>query len=126
MGKPLNKFLYWLPAILYMALIFYLSSRPAASLVKSMPILLGFKLVHIVEYGFLFYLIRFALLRTTALKSAHLFFVALELTVIYGLTDELHQVFVPFRTGNLLDAFVNGVGAVVVQAGILLRARRRI
>ena len=57
-----KKILYWLPAISYMALIFVISSYPVKA-----PVLekLSDKLIHVVEYAVLVYLIAFALYKTT-------------------------------------------------------------
>ena len=125
MKAALKKPLYWLPAILFMVLIFCLSSRPAAGLVKSLPILLGIKIVHIVEYGFLFFLVRFAILNTTSLKQNQLFTLSFIITVLYGLSDELHQAFVPSRTASIADVIANGIGAALAQLGIQIRLKRR-
>lgn len=102
-----------------MGYIFYLSSHPVAEIVKWFPIIARLKLVHMVEYGFLYYLYWWALRKTTSFDNTEAFSVAFMLTLIYGLTDEFHQIFVIGRTARLMDAIANMVGAVVVQAGIL-------
>ncbi len=53
---------------------------------------------------------------------------ALALAVLYGLTDEIHQAFVPNRTFALADSSIDSLGAVVSQLFIYLRhvARRRV
>lgn len=121
----LNKLSYWIPAILYMTFIFCLSSRPAAEIVKCLPIILGLKIVHMIEYGMLFYLIRFATIRTTSFKGWGIFLFSLALTILYSLSDEFHQMFVPSRSASLVDVLANGVGAALVQCGINLRTKLR-
>ena len=76
-----------------MALIFFISSRPAAEAAKAVPMFFGIKFVHIVEYGILFYLLRFAVTKTANLRSREIFMVSIMLTTLYGLSDELHQSF---------------------------------
>jgi VanZ family protein len=102
-----------------MALIFYLSSRPAGEAFKRFPIIAKLKLVHIIEYGILYYLFWFAIKKTTTYNKMEIFMLALFSTVLYGLTDELHQVFVAERTARLVDAFANGVGACLAEIGRL-------
>ena len=125
MKAALKKLLYWLPAILFMTLIFYLSSRPAAGLIKSFPIFLGIKIVHIAEYGFLFFLVRSAVINTASLKPNRVFLLSFVITVLYGLSDEFHQALVPSRSASVLDVMANGIGAALVQLGIQIRSNRR-
>jgi len=41
--------------------------------------------------------------------------VSIGLAVVYALSDEYHQTFVPGRNGNLLDVAVDGAGASVAM-----------
>jgi VanZ family protein len=102
-----------------MALIFYLSSQPAPEQLRRFPIIAKLKLVHMLEYGIMYYLFWFAIYKTTAYNKMEMFMLAFMLTVLYGLIDELHQVFVPERTARLIDAFANGVGACLAEIGRL-------
>jgi VanZ family protein len=110
---------YWTAAILYMALIFYLSSRPAPELAKEIPIIYKLKIVHIVEYGVLSTLLFFAARETTELSQTEAASFAVAMVLLYGATDELHQVFVPMRSASVADIIANCVGATMAQAGIL-------
>jgi VanZ family protein len=110
-----NKFLYWLPAILYMLLIFILSSFPAPEPLRKVPIIYDIKLVHIVEYGVLSLLYTFALQNTTTLNYKQILWTSVFLTVAYGITDEIHQYFVPQRTCKLSDVLGNLLGALLFQ-----------
>ena len=108
----------WLPAALYMGLIFYLSS-----LANPLPVLtlhVWDKLLHATEYAAL------GLLLLRALKGEHLpwrtaLLLALLLTSLYGASDEWHQSFVPGRDSEITDWYADtmggGLGAV---AGLLL------
>ena len=111
----LPKFIYWLPAILYMLLIFGLSCYPAPEPIRKIPIIYDIKLVHIVEYGVLSLLYAFALLNTTSLNYKQIFWTSVLLTVAYGITDELHQCFVPQRTCKLSDVLGDLLGALLFQ-----------
>ena len=119
----LKKILVWLPAVLYMALIFYLSSRPAPPAAKELPIILQMKVVHLFEYGFLSLLFYWALANTTGLSQARCFLWAVVLTVLYGVTDEIHQLFVPTRTASFWDLVANFIGASLTQ-GVIFLVRR--
>ena len=108
-----------------MVLVFFLSSFPAPESVKEAPIVYKIKLVHLIEYGLLSFLFWLPLSKTTALKPGEIAILAIMLTILYGATDELHQVFVPFRTGNNIDLIVNGAGATIVQMAILFYKKRK-
>jgi VanZ family protein len=104
-----------------MAFIFYMSSRAAPEEVKWLPIIAKLKLVHIIEYGILYLLFLWPIRKTTTLANIEAFSVAFMLILIYGLTDEFHQIFVVGRTASLVDAVANGVGAVLMQGCIILK-----
>ncbi|MBU2589738.1 MAG: VanZ family protein [Nanoarchaeota archaeon] len=105
---------YWLPVLLYSGLIFYLSS-----LSKPIPdvLLVEFsysdKLLHIIEYFILAFLV-FRLLNFYKVSKAYLY--AIILTVLYGITDEIHQLFVPGRFFSVYDIMANSIGALLVFA----------
>jgi VanZ family protein len=50
---------------------------------------------------------------------------ALLLAVLYGVSDEVHQAFVPGRTPSALDVLADGVGALAAVAGAWLWQRLR-
>jgi VanZ family protein len=114
----MSKFKYWAPAILYMALVFWLSSRPSPEQIRLIPIIAGLKVVHIIEYGFLYLLFWWALTNTTAFKWTGIFALALTFTVLYGMSDEFHQLFVASRTCRFMDVVADGVGGILVQGSI--------
>ena len=104
-----------------MALIFCLSSRPVMNELKWFPIIAKLKLIHIIEFGILYFLARHAIVKTTTYNKIEAFALALSITILYGLTDEFHQIFVLGRTARLVDVVADGVGAIIVAAGISLR-----
>jgi VanZ family protein len=63
------------------------------------------KAAHFTEYGILFWL----LIRGPMAQRPYL---ALMLCVVYALTDEGHQVFVPGRTASLYDVALDSTGAL--------------
>jgi VanZ family protein len=116
----MSKFKYWLPAIFYVALIFYLSSRPAPDELRCIPIIAKLKVVHIIEYGILYLLACYSIVKTTTYSKLEVFALALMITVLYGLTDEFHQIFVVGRTARFADVIADVVGGILSQAGITI------
>ncbi len=112
MFQSKRHWLFCAPALIYMALIFALSSRPAPGFIEQWPILLGMKLVHLVEYGALAGLWTFGLLRSTTWPPRHALACSVALTFAWGVTDEVHQAFVPGRTPAAADAFTNLAAAL--------------
>ncbi|WP_447971633.1 VanZ family protein [Nitrospira sp. M1] len=107
--------IYWLPVILYAGLIVFLSSlsSPGVSFITIIP---GFddKIIHAVEYAILAILCYRALLHTTT--HNRLFYspmLAITAAVVFGITDEIHQAFVPLRQPDVWDVLADGIGASV-------------
>ena len=111
-----------LPAILWAVLIFVASSIPNAALPE---IRLSDKIVHLVIYLILCVLIdralthqrRFQLLARWSLGCAVL------LTVLYGVSDELHQSFTPGRDASLGDIAADSIGAILFLGYALIKKR---
>ncbi len=102
----------WAPVVLYMALIFYVSSRPDVSIPEGRWI--SDKSTHVLAYAALGVLFVRALVgglpaRITSATAL----LAVALTTAYGATDEFHQLFVPGRNGELLDLTADAIGAVL-------------
>jgi VanZ family protein len=101
-----------------MAIIFIQSSFPSVELPKVE--LIGFdKILHFGVYGLLVILCYISLTHQSKLalfsKSPYLW--AVIITSIYGLTDEIHQYFVPNRSCEFQDWIADFIGALI---GILL------
>jgi len=94
----------YLPPILWMAAIFILSSIPGTEFPKE-PFPNCDKVVHIIEYAIL------GILWYRTLKNK--IFLVLAIGIIYGLSDEFHQLFVPFRQFSILDWITDAAGIVI-------------
>lgn len=109
------KFFRFLPAIIWMGIIFYLSSGPT----DSVPIhdttsrFIFFKSLHVITY---------AILYSTYFLASKKRGLSLFLTILYGITDEFHQSYVPGRTARVTDLIFDSLGGVL---GLLLMARFR-
>lgn len=103
-----------------MALLFWLSSRAVPEQTRWFPIIAKLKIIHMIEYGILFLLVQFALIRTTVYRPIEIFLLSLMSVVLYGLTDEFHQIFVVGRTARLEDVVADGVGGILTGAIVKL------
>ena len=99
---------YWLPPFAYAALIFYLSSLPGTTYFPQF--FSADKLLHLGEYGILGYLLARAL-GCCHLRKKILFITAFSGCLVYGISDELHQLFVPHRCTSIMDVIADGVGS---------------
>lgn len=108
----------WLPPILWMAGIFYLSSQPSLPHAPDpwLDVLIK-KLGHANEYAVLFLL--FVRAWSTLRSARARLDISWIATAIYALSDELHQSFVPGRHCKWYDVVIDVSGALLVW--LLLR-----
>jgi VanZ family protein len=106
---------YWAPVWGYAGLIFYLSSLSDPE--QSLPSLLSDvsdKILHGVEYAALGAMCYRAFRWGSHERLApHALALAMILASLYGLTDELHQWFVPFRDSAWQDWLADSIGAAI-------------
>lgn len=101
---------YWGPVLLYCSIIVYLSSLSYPSQhLPSFFSALSDKLVHGVEYGILGILLYRALRHTT--RTVQTIGVAIFCAAAFGISDELHQWYVPHRHADLWDVVADVSGA---------------
>ena len=115
-GVTIQVFWYWLPAVLYAGMIFYLSaqSHPEEQLPSFVLKDVSDKVLHAVEYAGLAVLCYRAFRWAAGPSVARQAFVLAIVTAsIYGVTDEVHQFFVPFRESSWLDWLADTAGATV-------------
>jgi VanZ family protein len=77
------------------------------------------KSAHCFEYGILFLLVNRAFTLTSTLSRRACAAAAIAVTVLYSLSDEWHQSFVPGRSSSFSDCLVDTYGAVVALAWVL-------
>lgn len=106
-----NQIAYWLPVYLYAALIFFISSQPVLPAVMTGNIYYTYML-HTIQYFGLSLLLFRALLKSKFKERAFLF--AILIAVAYGITDEIHQIFVPGRIFSPVDVLFNGIGSSLI------------
>jgi len=138
----MKKILSWLPAVLIMSMIFAFSSKPAdISGQSSMTIAnciysiyesitgrvkteeerlntletldhIVRKAAHVTEFAMLGAAFAWPL-HLSGLKGFRLAWVSIGLTVVYAMTDEFHQIFVPGRSGEIKDVGIDTLGAFI-------------
>jgi VanZ family protein len=105
---------YWGPVALYAGFIFYLSSQSV--LPDTLPSFvenLGDKAHHMMTYGF-FGLLWYRAFRWSAgpWGASRAVLLAILAATLYGITDEVHQSFVPLRDADPWDVAADALGAV--------------
>lgn len=110
--SPSSTSLRFLPALAWMGLIFYLSNQ---SKLPEVPTLSGQAtsiLGHFSVYGVLAVLLWWAM-GPLDLAPRQRILLAFAGAVLYGVTDEFHQSFIPGRTPDVRDLLVDAIGATV-------------
>jgi VanZ family protein len=104
--------LVYIPLIVYWLILLAATSFPS----EKVPTLgVGDKFKHFAAYFILAFLLNLALLvqnkyKTLKEKAAP---AALFISIIYGILDELHQIFIPGRSCEFLDWVADASGAIL-------------
>ena len=132
---------YWLPPLLWMALIWSVSSDLGSAyhsaglfgwIVSALvpwatPAQIGLahvvlrKVGHVAEYAILAGLWFRTLAAGRRLPSAHSALAALAISVAWAIVDEVHQSFVPSRSGSSLDVILDSTGATLALLTLRMR-----
>ena len=112
---------YWAPVVGYAGLIFSLSalSHPEEQLPSFVLKGISDKVLHAVEYAMLAFLcyraFRWAAGPVVARQAVVL---AIVTASVFGITDEVHQLFVPLREASWQDWLADTVGARLAAVGV--------
>jgi len=110
MKRKVALIVSWAPILLYSGLIFFLSSLSHPPIPGGIPNL--DKILHLVEYSVWGFLFSMALRTTWPGLSFRTGIVLASLGgILYGLSDEFHQMFVSGRMADLADNVFDGIGA---------------
>ena len=110
-----NFRLYWFPVISWAILIFVLSSMPAFPK-KLEPLLVIDEIPHMIEYAIFAVLLARAFNNSSRVEFKKNFRILTVICVIvYGISDEWHQSFVPNRVACFSDIFYDTVGGIIGQ-----------
>ena len=112
-----NIFWFWLPPIAYMLAIFFMSAQSNPQIGGETPDYV----LHALEYFLLaLWLIRLLLSRPQDKHGftqwQRLCLTGMLLTIAYGVTDEIHQYFIPGRHCSLHDILADSFGAFAAYA----------
>ncbi len=129
MNPKLKTVLRWLPASIWMLMIFLFSNQPGggsgalSKLIMSYLAEVGIdfqawfgadavwvlrKCAHFTEYMILYFLLHFALTSRIPWQKAR-WWAALGV-LLYASSDEIHQLFIPGRVGDILDVAIDTMG----------------
>lgn len=117
---------WWGPPLAIMAAIFWLSSIPAGEIkpvsdalggwldgwlgrVPWLPAIEWLKVGHVIGYGLLGMSLYRAMLRVSAQPFAY----SLAIVLLYAISDEVHQQFVPGRSGSWQDVLLDAAAAAL-------------
>lgn len=133
----MKKVLYFLPAIVIMVLIFLGSNDPASGeksdfitkfIWKIIDSLFNYnhdyaqelgtsyivrKIAHMTEYSFLNFSFYFALTKSFNNSFKKNIITSVLLSLLYSITDEFHQTFVPGRVGTYQDVLIDFSGMLL-------------
>ena len=107
---------YWLPLILYCLFIYIQSAHPSPEQIPSIPFI--DKVLHCAAYGIMGILF-YRAYQTLRIKNniQMLMLLSVVSASLYGISDEIHQSFVPFREAEVADVIADMLGAA---SGVLL------
>ncbi len=109
----------YLPPLVWMAVIFWFSSHQRLQVSPVFAVQFAiFKTLHVIEYALLSALWVRALRYSTDWKLKTVLMVAVGITIVYAVSDEVHQSFVPTREAAPRDVVIDVVGACI-GAGIV-------
>lgn len=125
-----SKYIAWILVVGWMGCIFYLSHQPASSsselstgimsfllsIIKWLPFQFDQTIVHFfIRKGahFFAYLILGMLVCHALNINRFRFFVALTICIVYAITDEVHQLFIEGRSGEVRDVVIDSFGSIV-------------
>lgn len=115
-GRSLPPWAHWSAVAAYAGVIFFLSAQsyPEEYLPYSLLEELGDKVLHGIEFGILAVLCYRAFRYAAGpWASRQALILAVVTAIAYGLTDEIHQAFVPLREADAMDLMADGLGAVL-------------
>ena len=117
---------YTVATLLYCGMIFALSSQsePPAGDWGLLDLPGMDKVAHGILYAGLAGLVSLGLWRSNETPRAPvLFWLPILFAVLYGLSDEVHQLYVPGRTFEWMDLLADGLGATMVQVPLFAYLR---
>lgn len=78
---------------------------------------------HMTEYAVFTCTVMFALY-VCGLRSGFMYLTAVAVTFVYAASDEIHQLFVPGRSGQFTDVLIDTAGGIIAATVVCLFRRR--
>lgn len=102
----MKKIIRFIPAIIWMCVIFYFSSRQTTGIGGDSYWyrFLILKTFHLIEYAVLFVLIDFAINKKIT---------SILISYLYAVSDEIHQSFTPGRMPKFTDTLIDLLGILI-------------
>ena len=135
--RIIHNILAWMPAVIWMGVIFFLSHQPAtasstlssgitAMIVHTIETVVPFMELdlptfhHFVRKGahfFAYFTLGVLVIHALKLPRVKGMVLAFVICILYAISDEVHQLFIPGRSGEVRDVLIDSAGAFV---GIVL------
>ncbi|OGK52643.1 hypothetical protein A3D00_01510 [Candidatus Woesebacteria bacterium RIFCSPHIGHO2_02_FULL_38_9] len=117
MLKKILVLVYYLgPILIWMSVIFYFSSKESVQVANSYVLnFIFFKFLHLTEYAILYFLVfrAFFYFSQKNLSLKQMMLLAIIITLLYAVSDEIHQLFVPTREGKIRDVLIDSLGILL-------------
>ena len=106
------RYVWLIPPLLWMTIIFLLSSRQRIMVSEEYwTNFFIFKSLHVIEYAILATLNTIAIATNTkGLSLSRAVLYGAFFALLYAITDEVHQTFVPTRSGQARDVLIDSIG----------------
>ncbi|HLN18988.1 MAG TPA: VanZ family protein, partial [Patescibacteria group bacterium] len=113
-SKISNLFKYYFPTFAWMLLIFYFSSIPDLKMDSGSVTaeVIVRKIAHLAEFSMLLWLVWRIFYHSWNLINRDALVIALIITLLYAISDEFHQTFVPGRSGQFIDVVFDFLSAL--------------
>ncbi|TBR17747.1 hypothetical protein EPO66_02140 [bacterium] len=112
-NKAKIMFKLWSPVFGWCTLIFYFSGIPNLNSGLGVWDIVLRKCAHMTEYFILAFLFYRALKGTFILSFKTLIFITAALSLLYAVSDEVHQLFIVSRSGNIRDILIDFTGIII-------------
>lgn len=128
----MKRWIYWIPPLLYMALIFIVSSWEQPPIPPPKFEWIGIdKLLHFIEYGILSVLLTIAFVNASPscqnlqYPARWIWVSAALISILYGASDEIHQMYVPGRFATISDWVADVIGSIAGVLGVYFYFRKK-
>lgn len=117
------RIVYWLILVVWLGVIYLLSAFPSLQIEEiGLWDLVFRKLAHMTEF-FILALIFSKVIGFSIKKNYKILIVTIAFGILYAISDEVHQLFVPGRVGSVIDIMIDGLGVLLGAAVFFIYQR---